>query len=106
MTAITMRHAHSPFLTLLIVGALALGLVPAAPRAEGLTPLATVSVRDFGATGNGVTNDSTAIQNAFNAGSAPRTVVFPAGTYVFSNIVVKSDTTIVFQEGAKGVTPL
>jgi hypothetical protein len=37
-----------------------------------------VSVKDFGAVGDGVTNDRTAIQNAF---SASNSVIFPEGTY-------------------------
>jgi hypothetical protein len=38
-----------------------------------------VSVMDFGATGNGVTDDTTAIQTALN--SASQYVIFPAGSY-------------------------
>lgn len=40
-----------------------------------------LSVRDFGAVGDGVTNDAAAIQLAFTA-AAGRTVYFPAGTYL------------------------
>ena len=39
----------------------------------------TVSVKDFGATGNGVTNDTTAIQAALNSGATG--VFIPTGTY-------------------------
>ena len=39
-----------------------------------------VSVKDFGATGDGVTNDTTYIQNAINTGAT--LVFFPAGTYM------------------------
>ena len=39
-----------------------------------------VSVKDFGAVGNGVTNDTVAIQAAVNSGA--KAVYFPAGTYV------------------------
>jgi len=38
-----------------------------------------VSVKDFGAIGDGTTNDATAIQNAFNSG---KSVYFPVGTYL------------------------
>ena len=38
-----------------------------------------VSVKDFGAVGDGLTNDTNAIQNAINTGKA---VYFPEGTYI------------------------
>ena len=45
-----------------------------------------ISVKDFGAVGNGTTDDTTAIQNAVNqlntlATTAPATLIFPAGSY-------------------------
>ena len=51
----------------------------------------TVSVQDFGAVGDGVTDDTTAIQNAFNTGGY---VVFPAGTYIASTININNDIII------------
>lgn len=42
----------------------------------------TVSVRDFGAVGDGVTNDATAFQNAINTG---KNVFVPRGTYLISS---------------------
>ncbi len=54
----------------------------------------TLSVKDFGAVGNGSADDTLAIQDALNAGSG-RTVYFPAGTYrVSSTLVVKTKTTL------------
>jgi hypothetical protein len=44
----------------------------------------TVSVKDFGAVGNGTTNDSTAIQAAVNTG---KSVFFPEGTYLISTAI-------------------
>lgn len=42
----------------------------------------TISIKDFGATGNGTTDDTTAIQNAFIAVAGTRTALYmPAGTY-------------------------
>ncbi len=48
------------------------------------TQMSVVNVRDFGAIGDGVTDDSEAIQRAF--ASDFRTLIFPAGTYLFSNV--------------------
>jgi parallel beta-helix repeat protein len=54
----------------------------------------SLSVKDFGATGDASTDDTTAIQNALNAGSG-RAVYFPAGTYrVSATLVVKTKTTL------------
>lgn len=51
-----------------------------------LTPPLYVNVMQYGATGNGSTDDTTAIQNAINAagGIAGSSVFFPAGTYIVS----------------------
>lgn len=56
------------------------------------------SVKDFGATGDGVTNDTAAIQNAINAavaaqsanpvpGRQPASIFFPPGSYVVSSTI-------------------
>lgn len=55
----------------------------------------TLSVKDFGAAGDGTTDDTTAIQNALNEGTG-RSVYFPAGTYrISTTLVVKTSTTLV-----------
>jgi len=46
----------------------------------------SVSVKDFGAIGDGVTDDTTAIQTAFNE-SQNKIVYFPAGTYIVSQTI-------------------
>jgi hypothetical protein len=50
----------------------------------------TINVKNYGATGNGVTDDSDAIQSALNAASnaGNAAVYFPAGTYVCSGLSV------------------
>jgi len=57
----------------------------------------SVSVKDFGAVGDGVADDTTAIQNALSAG-AGGVIYFPAGTYKYtpttSGTVISSNTTI------------
>lgn len=45
----------------------------------------TVSVKDFGAVGDGTTDDTTAIQNAITAIGNTKTIFFPAGTYKVSS---------------------
>lgn len=42
----------------------------------------TVSVKDFGAVGDGVTDDTAAISSAIDAGN---TIIFPAGTYIVAS---------------------
>jgi hypothetical protein len=71
----------------------------------------TVSVKDFGAVGDGVTDDTAAIQAALNDivntplttafKQGGRTLYFPEGTYIISApLVVKSVNTILQGEGA------
>ena len=44
-----------------------------------------VSIKDFGAAGNGITDDTTAFQDAINA-SANRQIYIPSGTYIVTSI--------------------
>ena len=59
--------------------------------------LETVSVKDFGAVGDGVTDDTVAIKNALVA-AAGSTLHFPKGTYrvVTGNLLIEYGTTIIF----------
>jgi len=50
----------------------------------------TVSVKDFGATGDGTTDDTAAVQNAINA-STGKTLFFPSGTYLISQVTCVSN---------------
>ena len=52
----------------------------------------TVSVKDFGAVGDGVTDDTTAIQVALNSGATR--IVFPQGTYYTDTLVTFSGQTL------------
>lgn len=57
---------------------------------------AYVNVLDYGATGDGTTNDAIAIQAAFSAADTaqPKTVYFPAGTYLTNTtLIVNPNTT-------------
>lgn len=51
-----------------------------------------VNVKDFGAVGDGVTDDTTAIQNALNSGAG--LVIAPAGTYKVTSLNVPSYTVL------------
>lgn len=53
----------------------------------------TVSVMDFGAIGNGVADDTAAVQAAI---TASRSVYFPAGTYLISSEITVPTTTAIF----------
>jgi len=53
-----------------------------------------VSVKDFGAVGDGVTDDTAAIQAAV-AAAAGKELIFPSGTYKTDSFTVPSGTTVV-----------
>jgi len=56
---------------------------PPSPPASSVT----VSVTAWGATGNGITDDTAAITNAIAAAGVGGTVLFPAGTYLISSSI-------------------
>ena len=62
------------------------------------------SVKWFGATGNGATDDTAAIQNAINAGAG--TVYFPAGHYLTSSTLVISVTGTQIVGESKGASQI
>jgi polygalacturonase len=63
---------------------------------------ARFNVRDFGATGNGLTNDTPAINKAIEkcSGSGGGDVVFPAGTYSAASIHLQSNVRFVLDQDA------
>jgi trimeric autotransporter adhesin len=52
-----------------------------------------INVKNYGATGNGSTDDTTAIQNAINANRF-RTIYFPAGQYLVSSLTITTGITL------------
>jgi hypothetical protein len=58
------------------------------------------SVKTYGAVGDGITDDTTAIQNAVNSENI---VFFPAGTYLVSNPISIPSNRTLFGEGAASV---
>ena len=69
-------------------------------RFATLSETMAVSVRDFGARGDGVHDDTRAIQTAIMCLPEGGRLSFPAGTYLSFPIALKSHMTLEFQEGA------
>ena len=59
-----------------------------------------LSVKDFGAVGDGVADDTAAIQNTIFACPTNGRVTVPAGIYYVRPLVLKSDMTLELKEGA------
>lgn len=75
-------------------------------RSQSTVNQERVSVKDFGAVGDGVADDTTAVQNALTA-AAGRRLFFPSGTYlVSSDLNISTDYTVLEGEGAGSVIKL
>jgi hypothetical protein len=88
--------------TVALAGARLVGFRQTAASSVARTALAkmrdVVSVKDFGAVGDGVNDDTAEIQAAVNAAA---TVTIPAGTYLISSTIsVPSGTTVILDENA------
>ena len=59
-----------------------------------------VSIKEFGAKGDGVTDDTTAIANAINSGKA---ILFPPGTYLVTSTIELPDNTVLVGCGFKSI---
>jgi hypothetical protein len=67
------------------------------PDGTGISPEQTVSVKDFGAVGDGVTDDGLAVQAAY---AAAKNIGWPAGIYRLGQYIrVYADTRTTFDEG-------
>jgi hypothetical protein len=64
-------------------------------RKDGMA--AVVSVLDYAATGNGVTDDATAIGNAIAAAGSNCTVFIPKGTYLCGSLITISNDGVTIQ---------
>lgn len=83
---------------LLLAGGVLLASLPLS--ASAATVSAGVNVKDYGAVGNGTTDDTAAIATALATG---RSVLFPAGTYLTGAQTVASAGQILFGEGAASI---
>jgi hypothetical protein len=65
----------------------------------------TISVKDFGALGNGIANDSVAVQNAWNAvkSSGGGILYFPPGTYLINITGLGSDNVSLLGTGTASI---
>ena len=90
-----MVNKYLRYASLFFVSLVSLLIIPSFAYAVGATscplviptPVQTapvVNVKNFGATGNGSTDDTAAIQNALNSMTSGGTLVFPAGTYKYT----------------------
>jgi hypothetical protein len=100
---------NSGFLNLALATATKAGAL-SIPDKKKIDDIYYVSVKDFGAVGNDVANDTAAIQTALSAAvastSGKRTIYFPPGIYRVGPLVITGlnfgSTSVVPSEGAEG----
>lgn len=92
--------ARSPILFVIVVlGPFMTGATPTVSATPTATPSPTFDVRGFGAVGDGVADDTAAVQAAVTAAAGRGTVVVPAGTYRISRVVSVPGNTSVSGSG-------
>jgi polygalacturonase len=64
-----------------------------------------VNVRDYGARGDGTTNDAAAVRSAINAGNGG-TVYFPAGVYILDSVELAAGSRVRLLGAGQGTTTL
>ena len=64
---------------------------------ENLKSPLYINVKDYGVKGDGITDDSTAIQKVIND-NAGKTIFFPVGTYIVTKSIVLPDNTTILGE--------
>ncbi len=85
-----------------VAGLPAVSIAAATQEKAGAPVEATFNVRRFGATGDGKTLDTPAVNRAFEAATAAGggVVLFPAGTYLCFSIHLRSQVHLVLQQGS------
>ncbi|MFV0361701.1 MAG: glycoside hydrolase family 28 protein [Suipraeoptans sp.] len=58
-----------------------------------------IDIRDYNATGDGVNNDTSAINTAIYMAPKGAVIRFPKGEYLVNQILLKSDTSLYFEQG-------
>lgn len=96
----TPRIGVSGMLFLVLASLLVLGFGGLLARSGNVHAASVCNVVSYGATGNGSTKDTVAIQNAINACAGGGTVDFPSGNYLTAPLFLTSSVTLDIQSGA------
>jgi hypothetical protein len=89
-------------LFLLLSSSLTLSIVIRSDRSALSKTCTTINIKKYGAAGDGITDDTAAIQKAINLGCS---VYFPAGTYKVNGLNLRSNSTY-YGDGEKSIIKL